>query len=165
MNCDEMRLELVAFVDGELPQREAQSVREHLATCTACAALAEGHRAAGDLLAEYPGIEGRAETTQVILAAVELESASRPHRVFPLRRWLAAAAVVAALVTISSLVWHPGVGGPSGAGMIDDPVVRDIVQNLDLYENHDDLMAPDIASDLDLRAADPDVGDTEDRER
>ncbi|MBI1849770.1 MAG: zf-HC2 domain-containing protein [Planctomycetes bacterium] len=164
MNCDETRLELVAFADGELSQLEAQSVREHLATCTACAALADGHRATGDLLSEYPGIEVRTKTTLAILDAVEREATSRPRRVVQLRRWLAAAAVVAALVTIGSLVWHPHIGGPSSAGVLDDPVVLDIVQNLDLYDKLDDLMAPDIGSDLDLRAADPDVDDTNDRE-
>ena len=164
MNCNETQLELVAFVDGELSERDAQSVREHLATCAACAAFAEGHRTTGDVLAEYPEIEPRAEMTAAILAAVDAEGPPRAHRVAPMRRWLAAAAAVAALVTIGSLVWHPQGGSATNGPSIDDPVVKDIVQNFDLFDKLDDLMAPDMARDLDLRAADPDVDDTVERE-
>ncbi|MCU0724292.1 MAG: zf-HC2 domain-containing protein [Planctomycetes bacterium] len=48
--CGHIRRELTAFVDGELTEAEARPVREHLATCAACAAESRALERTGDAL-------------------------------------------------------------------------------------------------------------------
>jgi anti-sigma factor RsiW len=162
MNCTEAKTELVAFVDGALDPREAGAVRDHLATCTACAALAEGFRETGAMLTSYRGIEPRPQLAEAVLAAVDAEPATPVLRRFPFRRALVAATVAAALVTIGSVALLRHVSSRRVAA--DDPVVQEIVKDLDVYDDLDYLMSPDAASDLDLLAGEKDLSGSDDQE-
>lgn len=54
MNCQEIRIWLNAYLDGELPAGEAEKVKRHLETCPACCRQAEALRRIGSALDRLP---------------------------------------------------------------------------------------------------------------
>lgn len=53
MKCDDCLNILEAYVDGEVDERNAESVRKHLITCSACESEFEALSAEGELFARY----------------------------------------------------------------------------------------------------------------
>ena len=41
MKCEKLHKKLIFFLDGDLPEKEAQEINSHLNECTDCAAFAE----------------------------------------------------------------------------------------------------------------------------
>jgi hypothetical protein len=93
MTCEEVRSKLSWYVDGELPQAEAEALREHARACESCGRRLEETRAVDDeirgaLLAVKPSAG----------FARRVSSAARPARPrWPLRLAVAAAALFALL--------------------------------------------------------------------
>ena len=51
-NCKTFKKQLIAFLHGELNERDTQTVEAHLETCASCRTGLEAHRATLDLLGE-----------------------------------------------------------------------------------------------------------------
>jgi anti-sigma factor RsiW len=95
LQCNEMRADLVAFVDGELDGVRAEEVRSHLTACAACAAEAEAHRsvwaALGVMDVDAPVDSGWLDRVEAVIV-------DRPAAPIIPWRWLAAAAALALAV-------------------------------------------------------------------
>jgi len=107
MSCHEIEKELSAYLDGELPPKEADRVREHIAKCPACARELERLRRVIETMRELPAVpapKGLKEKILDELVASETgrekpAGASRMRMLWP----TAAAVAVAAL-----LAWYGG---------------------------------------------------------
>jgi len=76
MNCERCQLELEDFLYGELTERAAAEVRQHLATCQACAAESvrlENENALFAQFYEQTAIEPTAESWEAIRAQIAAE--------------------------------------------------------------------------------------------
>ncbi|MDX2041788.1 MAG: zf-HC2 domain-containing protein [Acidobacteriota bacterium] len=76
MNCEHCQLELEDFLYGELTERAAAEVRQHLATCTACVAERARLESENSLFAEFyeqTAIEPAAESWNAIRARIATE--------------------------------------------------------------------------------------------
>ncbi|HTJ43024.1 MAG TPA: zf-HC2 domain-containing protein [Kofleriaceae bacterium] len=107
--CEHVRAELTAYLDGELDETSASSLRGHLRLCVECRALADQHARIVDVLAALPPPEpppSMWDGVKARLGAAEIEDARRsrlglwwqrvrPHLVPAMG--LAAAAAVAAV--------------------------------------------------------------------
>lgn len=117
-DCNLIREELVAFLDGELEAARTREVATHLAACAACERERQALATAWQHLELLPGLEPRAGW----LAEVEgklLRDAAPPLQVLSggrsssggraVRRWIAAAAAVLMAAGASLLVvtWPP----------------------------------------------------------
>jgi len=104
MNCDAVREKLIDLVYDELPAAERPAVEEHLSACPACREELEALRFARSAVAEHAAGEpapayfdvaaGRAVPVPTAMAAVPSS-----------RRWLPAAAAVAAAAVLAVGVW------------------------------------------------------------
>jgi hypothetical protein len=74
VTCRRARSGLSAFLDGELPPREARAVDGHLRTCEACGGRAASLRAALERVADLPRLECREPIAGRVLSRLELES-------------------------------------------------------------------------------------------
>lgn len=74
MDCAEVRENLVARADGELPPAVRAGVDAHLAACAACAAEHDALLSTGDVLARLGGPPAPPEFAARVLAAVHAES-------------------------------------------------------------------------------------------
>lgn len=85
-------LELMAYLDGELPRERAAATAAHLETCKECRALAEDLRAVSQKMASWQVDGSQAEITSSVSAELEEHiraqegSLSKPSRFVP-RRW------------------------------------------------------------------------------
>ena len=98
MNCDQVREKLIDLVYGELAGPEAAAVEEHLRGCAACRAELARLRRARAALAKFRAGEPEAAPPLTLPAA--------PRRIaLPYRRWIGAAAAVAAVAILAVGVW------------------------------------------------------------
>ena len=102
MMCDQNRLTLGAYLDGELPADQAAALEEHLRTCPACAAETAALLRTQRLL--------RAARTQFTPSAdfksrIQRQIAPATPRRFWLMNLFPATAAVAALLLVA-LLWH-----------------------------------------------------------
>ena len=108
--CDQIRLLLGPFEDGELEPHEIEEVAHHVASCGECKAILENYRTLGLSLrsiAEVPALDGFAEAVQARIAKVRIPLRVRIGRYFDSvsERLMAGAAIgaasaIAAIVTI-----------------------------------------------------------------
>lgn len=151
MDCEKIRSELVAYLDGELGDRAADEVRSHLERCPACKLEAEQLLAAGTALDEIADIEPSpdftARTVQRAMAAPALAPISRVQ----LLRRLVPAIAAAAVILVAAL-W---IVLPSGPQSIDSlpPAEREIVANMEILENLELLEDMELLDNLDLLLA------------
>ncbi|HSN27473.1 MAG TPA: anti-sigma factor [Kofleriaceae bacterium] len=115
MNCDNVREQLTAYLDGELEGDRGTAVRGHLRTCDACRAMSADEAALRDGLRSLPPVDPPASlwaSVQAQLAKEEVVESQRPAWKRAVSRWLPMAprfalgmtAVAAAAVLL--LVWR-----------------------------------------------------------
>jgi anti-sigma factor RsiW len=108
--CDQIRLLLGPFEDGELEPHEIDEVAHHVTICGECKAILEHYRTLGLSLrsiAEVPALDGFAEAVQARIAKVRIPLRIRIGRYFDSvsERLMAGAAIgaasaIAAVITI-----------------------------------------------------------------
>jgi hypothetical protein len=117
MRCTDARVQITAYLDGELADEAGSAMRGHLRTCEACRVVARDEAALRDGLRDLPAVDPPASLwagVQARLAAAEMADAERPAWRRRVARWLsvtrrawplplAGLAVAAAAVL---LVWH-----------------------------------------------------------
>ncbi len=89
MNCDKIKAQLSAYIDGALPEKDATAVGDHLAVCSDCAQAEQQLRKTSRLLKsweEVPAPEGFCET---LLAKAETMSRQSRRSIFDAVRPLA----------------------------------------------------------------------------
>ena len=141
MRCPRVLQLIDDHVDGLLPAREAEDVRDHLDQCRDCRDTAVAAKAASTSLAVWGDLDPPAACFDQILSKIDAlpadalrRPAHRPVRAAPVRllRWAgpslaAAAAVVAAFVwseRSAEPVAHPRVVGPVAASTLARPLAQ-----------------------------------------
>jgi anti-sigma factor RsiW len=110
MTCDELRDDLSAFLDGELPARRRREAEAHLRRCAACDADARALERVMREVQEAPPPPGDLIPTAAILARLPGAAAARASRVERAVRYEIVAGVVGtALVVLVGLRLHPRV--------------------------------------------------------
>jgi anti-sigma factor RsiW len=106
--CDQMRLLLGPFEDGELEPHEMQDVAFHVVSCPECKAILEEYRALGVALrdaAAIPALDGFAEAVQARIGRLRLPIRVRLGRYFDsLNQHLAAAIAIGAAAAASAVL-------------------------------------------------------------
>jgi anti-sigma factor RsiW len=141
--------ELVALLDGELPEAERSRVEGHLVVCPDCRARRELLQGALASLSKAAPLEPSADLRRRVLAAVDAEPRGLMERFRALlsTRFLvpAAAGLAAALFLVVSV----GREQPVGAGE-----ELEVAERLDLFEDYDVVAT---ALPMDIPASDMDV--------
>lgn len=161
--CDDIRTDLVAYVDGELDAAARVAVEGHVASCAACRRELALLRATGDLLAGLAApapaarFEERVRERLAKEAAREREGAREPIRLPApgrLRRAFLAVAAAAAILAGGTTVYLtlsgrlgrdgrgtpgelPGEGGIARYGAGDEALEEEAIAKLDILENLD----------------------------
>ncbi len=165
-SCRSVHRNLVAWCDGELSPRQARRVRDHLATCAACAGEAERVRTAIEWQTQaLIGIAVAAADTHALQMKLQQALASEPDPGFPWWTWLTrpvalgAAAAVALVVVFFSLVGGPkavliplGVEPPPVAVSSEPELFENyqLIQHLDAMENFDTVESVPLDEDQTL---------------
>ena len=102
LTCDEIRSDLSALLDGELPEEQRRAVEAHVASCDACRARLDKLSSTRRVLRARPA-EAVPDLSHRIVAAVRAESKVIASERRVRLRIAAVAAVVAALVVATSL--------------------------------------------------------------
>ena len=90
MNCDDVKPQLTAYLDGELEDDRGSAVRGHLRECEACRAASEDEAALRDGLRALPSLDVPSTLwagVQRQLANAEVQDAHTPHWRLVARRW------------------------------------------------------------------------------
>jgi len=107
MNCEKVREELVALIDGQLADKDARAVEDHLASCRACARELELTKRAVELSRQHqtPALSGDFERSFWARFEREKKWSFFDITVY-LPRWaLAASAAAATLLVAGWFVW------------------------------------------------------------
>lgn len=106
--CDQMRLLLGPFEDGELEPHEMQDVAFHVVSCTECKAILEQYRALGVALrdaAVIPALDGFGEAVQARIGRLRIPIHVRLERYFDsLNQRLAAGIAIGAAAAVSAVL-------------------------------------------------------------
>ena len=106
--CDQMRLLLGPFEDGELEPHEMQDVAFHVVSCPECKAILKDYRALGVALrdaAAIPSLDGLSEAVKARIARVRVPIHVRVGRYFDsLNQRLAAAVAIGAAAAVSAIL-------------------------------------------------------------
>ena len=130
--CDDIRELLSADLDGELTDAEAHRLEEHLASCESCRRERDELGRVWDGLGVLGDVDVPEGMTARVLARVAAGRA-RTRRIPRLPRWvypLATAAAILLAFVVGHMLWTNGEL---------DPQTRQIVRDIDLYENLDVL--------------------------
>ncbi|MGB5995462.1 MAG: zf-HC2 domain-containing protein [Candidatus Deferrimicrobiaceae bacterium] len=109
MECRETRQMIQDHIDGQLPPRVSEKLREHLGGCDPCASEEAELRGVGDLLRLWSAV--RVEERELRLSALwtrvgaGIEERGKPWLVPLLRRWFWVPA--AAVVAVLTLLFYP----------------------------------------------------------
>jgi anti-sigma factor RsiW len=148
VNCEEIRTELVALQDGELPEGSRAEVERHLQGCPSCRAEQEALRALGATLARAPVSAPGTELREQIWA--RLEGERDPGLAARLRAFfgrpipiLVASASLAAIAAIVVLL------GRSAAPPV-SPVDATIAGHLELFTDFEAIEQLDVLEDLEF---------------
>ncbi|GAB4362851.1 MAG: hypothetical protein Kow00128_03030 [Deltaproteobacteria bacterium] len=114
MDCTRATGMLQDAIDGRLPPRDSEALREHLAGCPACREEEASLRRVGDLLRLWAAVRTGERERQLdamwtrVKAGIE-EEAARPRRVPAILRWLWVPAVAA--LAVFALLFYPSGDG------------------------------------------------------
>ena len=110
LTCDACRIELTAYVDGELHPAVARVIDDHTASCAACAALLAQYGAIAESVRRLPSIEAPAWLADRVVAQV-----TRPARIRMLwTRVSAAAAAASFALTVGAISLWPRISAELG---------------------------------------------------
>ena len=110
LTCDACRIELTAYVDGELHPAVARVIDDHTASCVPCRALLTQYRAIAESARRLPSIEAPAWLADRVVAQV-----TRPARIRALwTRVSAAAAAASFALTVGAIAFWPRISAELG---------------------------------------------------
>jgi hypothetical protein len=110
LTCDACRMELTAYVDGELHPAVARVIDDHTASCASCRAILEQYRAIAASARRLPSIEAPAWLADRVVAQV-----TRPARIRALWTRVSAAAAAASFVlTVGMIAFWPRLSAQFG---------------------------------------------------
>ncbi len=146
MQCDDVRENLVAFVDGELPVQEQQLVVSHIDSCPACRAELEHERALTLRLAQVLDVEPRPFDGSLAARVRERAAASDVTS----HRWVLA---LAAATLVAVTAWFFFSKEDAGQDVVlpkgddSEKVDTELLSHLDLLEDID-AVGVELDSDL-----------------
>jgi anti-sigma factor (TIGR02949 family) len=121
MTHEEMRLQLDAYVDGELAPQDARELERHLEGCPECAALRDARIALGAAIRrEIPPFHAPAELRENIRQHLRTAAGVRDlprSRAQPIWRW---GALAASLLVVALGSWQLGARRASDAALSDE---------------------------------------------
>ena len=110
LTCDACRIELTAYVDGELHPAVARVIEDHTASCASCRTLLAQYQAIAASARRLPSIEAPAWLADRVVARV-----TRPERVRLLwTRVSAAAAAASFALTVGVIAFWPRLSAQFG---------------------------------------------------
>jgi anti-sigma factor RsiW len=169
MECRDIRENVSAWIDGEVPPAEALGIEEHLEGCAECRGLERKMRAVGIGVARTEGVapSGFREKLYARMEAEDLLPRRRSLFVFSLR-WaavpLAAAAALALFLLaspdappVSPRAQSPSASGRQAAAVARiekelSPEEREIIAYLDVLEDPSSLDAPGDVDEMEIFA-------------
>jgi len=110
MECDNIKENLVGYLDGKLDKNTSEEILKHLSICTECSKELEQLKRSWELLGEYEPISVPQDFSRKILARAETESAYEFQPLFSTWTPYIAAAAVFLLAVSGTLVYfsyHP----------------------------------------------------------
>jgi anti-sigma factor RsiW len=148
MKCEDIGMELMAYIDGSVKPAERVRVEEHLAGCVACRTRVSEYRGVWDILDQMPAIEPSFGFDARVRERVAAEPRRRPWFGFLREPRLAFAAVLLVAMT----VWvarmpnrSPGPATPVAvvSQQEDFNAIKDlgVLENLDVLTKFDSLSA------------------------
>jgi anti-sigma factor (TIGR02949 family) len=122
MTHEEMRLQLDAYVDGELAPQDARELERHLDECRECAALRDARIALGAAIRrEIPPFHAPAELRENIRQHLRAAAGVRDNRgsrvAQPIWRW---GALAASLLLVALASWQLGVRRATDAALSEE---------------------------------------------
>jgi mycothiol system anti-sigma-R factor len=116
VNCDLNRTVLHGYLDGELDATRAAEFERHLEGCRECATALGGEESLRSSL-QRSGLYERAPVSlrKKIRADLDAATASPAIIRIPAWRWLAVAATILVVASVSWFAWHPGKDSASTA--------------------------------------------------
>ena len=143
MNCNEIKPELVAYLDGELPDAVRSQVEAHLQSCADCRAEREALAATLESIKDLPATRPSTNFLEQFWTRFQEAKGSRA-KIFSLFKWprpvWVGAAATACLLAVVLLVLPK-----------DRPVEKadaDIASNMDLFADYETIKHLDILEDL-----------------
>lgn len=158
MNCDEVRGQLSAYADGELPPESANCLRLHLAACTACRLMLAEHDRLWDLMQGLDSMEPPPDFGARVRERIEeglMPAAARSMS----KVWAvgAAAAAVLAAFGLFAALSGPGPAPDAGRAFSADEAAADarderaLLAEMDAYPGFLDLLSGlDVAAEKDV---------------
>jgi anti-sigma factor RsiW len=148
MKCEDVEMELMAYMDGRAKPADQIQVEEHLAGCATCRTRVAEFRGVWGVLDEMPGVEPSFGFDARVRARVAAEPRPRPWFGFFLEPRLAVAAVllVAMTVWVARIPTNRSVSTPAVAVVSqqeDFNAIKDlgVLENLDVLTTFDSLSA------------------------
>ena len=89
MNCEKVKAQLSAYIDGEVPEKNATAIREHVAVCADCAQAEQQLRRASRLLKSWEDVPAPDDFCEALLAKAENVSRQPRRSIFNAVRPLA----------------------------------------------------------------------------
>ena len=123
MDCKETQVWLHGYVDGQLDLAQTVEIERHLAGCAACSRAGDNHRALQDSI-HAAGLEFRCpdRLRSSIKSAIRREAGGANARLSFPRQWLAIAASLLVMGSISWLVMRP-----MSSQSLDDPLAQEVI--------------------------------------
>lgn len=109
MDCDRVREELSAYLDGELAAPEAGQLRAHLDRCPTCRGELDSLRRAAEAVKDLPPLKAPAGLREKVMAGVRAEETADAPRMSPWRAWwpVAATVLIAAVIMLLNRAPEP----------------------------------------------------------
>ncbi|NUN49549.1 MAG: zf-HC2 domain-containing protein [Candidatus Brocadiae bacterium] len=153
MTCKHCEDRLLPWLDRRLDAATSAEFDRHLKSSPACAREAGEMRRTWHLLGYHPGLSPTGNLPARLLEAARVQLDAERRWTWRLRKHLplVASAAVLLVVVCFSVLWHPGASGPDAelnrilASL--DPEEREVVLNLDLYENLETVQHMDVLED------------------
>lgn len=154
MKCDDIKKMIPVYLDGELKEPEAGTVKEHLAECASCRKEAHAFGRAWKLMGEYADIE----PDSAYVSRFWTELARRKSWVERLRdkfshpaQWRPAFVTLSIIVLLSVIVFRQSFT-PSSVGqqmVAIDNTDLEIIENIELVEDLDLIQDIEFWQDID----------------
>jgi anti-sigma factor RsiW len=103
MKCEDVKIELPAYIDGQLDKQSTEAVRSHLEMCDDCRKLYSEMNSFLSFMDSFPEEKAPAGMKEEFMKLVEEEMPKQQRRIVMIPAWMKVAAmIVVALVTYST---------------------------------------------------------------
>ncbi len=82
MDCEKIEAQLSAYIDGEMPEKDATAIGEHIATCSDCAQAEQVLRKTSRLLKSWENVPAPDVFCEALLAKAETMSRQPRRSIF-----------------------------------------------------------------------------------